>query len=435
LDQKQTIAFNGLNYVAAFRGAFSEASVKERVSIEHMETFFFMMTAHNQDGVELRRLQKALGYAQAKMHRTAAVLETLGWIITQDSAVDARQKEVFLTDKGHAFFDKIANSLSENKNDSIFVKRSEDMRDVIEEDKAIRDMRVVQLPGPDPQSLKNLELLAEQIKSGKPSVDATVMVEGVAAKGEAGRAKTQAEMTTEIQEAYHRAKIDEQLQKDAALAKAKARHDKHRARLRDAIAVLEDGPIEVGANYVKTSRGIVTFAVLLRRINDYDPTLKARSIAQIGLTIATMSEQDYDKLMTPNPKTKLKRLEAELLDLKHRIEATERLGGHDGPAHIQAEMNRLAQRWHATKYELQALEAKERYQDMMSDTDEDGNDFVLGQNGTEMADGSWVYTTQGEYTEEQAQIDAAVEEPEEHNPALRRIYSRAIERNKRGKKS
>ena len=413
LDQKQTIAFNGLNYVAAFRGAFSEASVKERVSIEHMETFFFMMTAHNQDGVELRRLQKALGYAQAKMHRTAAVLETLGWIITQDSAVDARQKEVFLTDKGHAFFDKIANSLSENKNDSIFVKRSEDMRDVIEEDKAIRDMRTIQ----------------------SSSVDATVMVQGVAAKGEAGRAKTQAEMTIEIQEAYQRAKIDEQLQKDAALVKAKARHDKYRARLRDAIAVLEDGPIEVGANYVKTSRGIVTFAVLLRRINDYDPTLKARSIAQIGLTIATMSEQDYDKLMTPSPKTKLKRLEAELLDLKHRIEATERLGGHDGPAHIQAEMNRLAQRWHATKYELQALEAKERYQDMMSDTDEDGNDFVLGQNGTEMADGSWVYTTQGEYTEEQAQIDAAVEEHEEHNPALRRIYSRAIERNKGVKKS
>jgi DNA-binding MarR family transcriptional regulator len=414
LDQKQTIAFNGLNYVAAFRGAFSEASVKERVSIEHMETFFFMMTAHNQDGVELRRLQKALGYAQAKMHRTAAVLETLGWIVTRDSAVDARQKEVFLTDKGHAFFDKIANSLSENGNDSIFVKRSEDMRDIIEEDKAIRDMRVVQL------------------QSGKPSVDATVLVEGVAAKGEAGRGKTQAEHSAEIHDAYQRAKIDEQLQKDAALAKAKARHDKHRARLRDAIAVLEDGPIEVGANYVKTSRGIVTFAVLLRRINDYDPTLKARSIAQIGLTIATMSEQDYAKLMTPSPKTKLKRLEVELLDLKHRIEATERLGGHDGPAHIQAEMNRLAQRWHATKYELQALEAKERYQDMMSDTDEDGNDFVLGQNGTEMADGSWVYTTQGEYTEEQAQIDDA---DEEHNPALQRIFSRAIERNERAKSS
>jgi DNA-binding MarR family transcriptional regulator len=356
LDHKQTIAFNGLNYVAAFRGAFSEANVKERVSIEHMETFFFIVTAHNQDSLELRRLQKALGYAQAKMHRTASVLETLGWIKTKDSAADARQKDVFLTDKGHAFFDKITNSLSEKQNDSIFVKRSEDMRDVIEEDKAIRDMRVIELPKTDPEALKRLQMLTEQIKSATPSMDATVMVEGVEAKGEVGRAKTQAEHSAEIHDAYQRAKINEQIQKDAAIAKA--RQDKHKAQLRDAISVLEDGPIEVGANYVKTSRGIVTFAVLLRRINAYDPTLKARSISQIGLTIATMSEEDYDDLMTPSPKTKVARLEAELSTLSNRIEATEKLGGFDGPAHIQVAMKTLYQQHHVVTAELKALAVK-----------------------------------------------------------------------------
>ena len=356
MDHKQTIAFNGLNYVAAFRGAFSEANVKERVSIEHMETFFFIMTAHNQDSLELRRLQKALGYAQAKMHRTASVLETLGWIKTQDSAADARQKDVFLTDQGHAFFDKITKSLSENEHDSIFVKRSEDMRDGIEQDKAIRDIRTVALPRP--KASEKLALLAEQIKSGTPSVDATVMVEGVEAKGEVGGAKTQAEHSAEIHDAYQRAKINEQIQKDAAIAKAKMRQDKHKAQLRDAISVLEDGPIEVGANYVKTSRGIVTFAVLLRRINNYDPTLKARSIAQIGLTIATMSEEDYDDLMTPSPKTKVARLEAELSTLSNRIEATEKLGGFDGPAHIQVAMKTLYQQHHVVTAELKALAVK-----------------------------------------------------------------------------
>jgi DNA-binding MarR family transcriptional regulator len=412
LDQKQTIAFNGLNYVAAFRGAFSEANVKERVSIEHMETFFFIMTAHKQDSVELRRLQKALGYAQAKMHRTASVLETLGWITTQDSAADARQKDVFITDKGHAFFDKITKSLSEKENDSIFVKRSEDMRDDIEEDKAIRDIRDVEVTATDPQKfLEEMELLAEEIKSDNPSEDAIEKAQGIVAKakGMVSRHSATKKIVVDLKDAYQRHKIHEQIQKDAAKARAAIRQDKHRARLRDAISVLEDGPIEVGANYVKTSRGIVTFAVLLKRINTYDPELKARSIAQIGLTIATMNERDYDRLMTPSPKTKLKRLEAELFELKHRTEMNERLGGHDGPAHIQAEANRLAQLWHAKTYELQALEAKEQ---LMSDTDENDNDFVPGQNGTEMADGSWVYTTSGEYTEEQAQIDAAMEELE-----------------------
>lgn len=361
MDHKQTIAFNGLNYVAAFRGAFSEANVKERVSIEHMETFFFIMTAHNQDSLELRRLQKALGYAQAKMHRTASVLETLGWIKTQDSAADARQKDVFLTDQGHAFFDKISKSLSENEHDSIFVKRSEDMRDGIEQDKAIREMRTVALPRTNQQSIENVALLAEQIKSGRPSVNATVMVEGVEAKGEVGRAKTEEELRAEIHENYHRAKIDEQLQKDAAIARAKARQDKHRAQLRDAIGVLEDGPIEVGANYVKTSRGIVTFAVLLRRINEFDPTLRARSINQIGLTIATMSEEDYDRLMTPSPKTKVARLEADLMTLRARIEDMERLGGmDDGPPHVQQETARLLRQHEVVKLELKSLHERER---------------------------------------------------------------------------
>lgn len=414
MDQKQTIAFNGLNYVAAFRGAFSEANVKERVSIEHMETFFFIMTAHKQDSLELRRLQKALGYAQAKMHRTAHVLETLGWIKTKDSAADARQKDVFLTDKGHAFFDKIAKSLSENEQDSIFVKRSEDMRDVIEEDKAIRDMRVSEVKRPDSVSAERLGMLAAEIESGKPSVDAIALVQSVVGKGIVGKARTQEEFHARIQDSYHRAKLHQELKRLEATQRTTERQEKYKAILRRTIEAREDGPIEVGSNYVKTSRGIVTFAVLIRRCNDINPSVKARSIIDIHQTIAVLSPAEYDRLMTPSPKTKLKRLEAELATLRQRIDVNERLGGFDnGPPYVQAEMNRLHQAYHTTKLELQSLQAKEQYQDMMSDTDEDGNDFVQGQNGTEMADGSWVYTTSGEYTEEQAQIDAAIEERED----------------------
>ena len=138
--EAKVFAFNGLNFVSAFRGAFAEADVSERVTLEHMETFFFIMTALDQDSIELRRLHHALGYPQAKMHRTATILERLGWIRTR-SGEDARQKEIMVTESGMAFFKKITQSLSPTENISIFEMRSEVMREEIAQDAAIRAAR------------------------------------------------------------------------------------------------------------------------------------------------------------------------------------------------------------------------------------------------------------------------------------------------------
>jgi len=104
-------AFNGLMYISTFRDAFKELDDKTRVSIEHMETFFFMCTVFNQEGVELRHLQEQLGYPQAKMHRTADTLMQMGWFSIEPSPTDARQKVVSMTDKGMRFFARISKYL------------------------------------------------------------------------------------------------------------------------------------------------------------------------------------------------------------------------------------------------------------------------------------------------------------------------------------
>jgi len=104
-------AFNGLMYLSTFREAFKELDDKTRVSIEHMETFFFMCTVFNQEGVELRHLQEQLGYPQAKMHRTADTLMQIGWFEIEPSPTDARQKVVSMTDKGMRFFARISKYL------------------------------------------------------------------------------------------------------------------------------------------------------------------------------------------------------------------------------------------------------------------------------------------------------------------------------------
>jgi len=107
-------AFNGLMYLSTFRDAFQRSELGVRVSIEHMETFFFMCTVHKQEGVELRHLQEQLGYPQAKMHRTADTLMQMGWFNIEPSPTDARQKVVSMTDKGMRFFGKISKYLHPN---------------------------------------------------------------------------------------------------------------------------------------------------------------------------------------------------------------------------------------------------------------------------------------------------------------------------------
>ena len=107
-------AHNGLMYLSTFRDAFQRSELGVRVSIEHMETFFFMCTVSKQDGVELRHLQEQLGYPQAKMHRTADTLMQMGWFSIEPSPTDARQKVVSMTDAGMRFFSKIGRYLHPN---------------------------------------------------------------------------------------------------------------------------------------------------------------------------------------------------------------------------------------------------------------------------------------------------------------------------------
>ena len=368
--EAKVFAFNGLNFVSAFRGAFAEANVTERVTLEHMETFFFIMTAIDHDSVELRRLHNALGYPQAKMHRTATILEKLGWIRTQ-SGEDARQKEIMVTESGMAFFKKITQSLSPTENDSIFEMRSRDMREEIARDAAIRDARNPNTPS----------MFPGEIKTGKPRVDATVMTEGVSAKGTVGKSKTQREHADEITSRY--AKYKKEVSGSESLSKEKA---KVRAELRSALEVHGEEGIEVGNNYVKTSRGIVTFSVLMKRF-------KMMSMREVAYTIATMDWPEFDEALTPTPKTKRERLELSMkrLNIKlNDIYSTYSAEAIEENFSLRNQVNRLRSKMAADQAELKAITAALAVPD---DADE------------------------------------------EHNPALQRIFSRAIERNERAKSS
>ena len=366
--EAKVFAFNGLNFVSAFRGAFAEADVSERVTLEHMETFFFIMTALDQDSIELRRLHHALGYPQAKMHRTATILERLGWIRTR-SGEDARQKEIMVTESGMAFFKKITQSLSPTENISIFEMRSEVMREEIAQDAAIRAAR-----NPNASNIN-----PEKIQTGKPRVDATVMTEGVSAKGTVGKLKTQREHSDEIHSRY--TKYQKELVSTEHANKELA---KVRAELRQALEVHGEEGIEVGNNYVKTSRGIVTFAVLVKRF-------KMTSMREIAYTIATMDWAEFDEALTPNPKTKRERIALSIkrgnIKLKNLL-STYSAAAIEENFQLRNQVNRLRAKLAADQAEFDAITAALAVPD---------------------------------------------DEDEEHNPALRRIYSRAIERNERTK--
>jgi DNA-binding MarR family transcriptional regulator len=366
--EAKVFAFNGLNFVSAFRGAFAEANVTERVTLEHMETFFFIMTAVEQDSIELRRLHNALGYPQAKMHRTATILEKLGWIRTR-SGEDARQKEITVTESGMAFFKKISQSLSTAENDSIFEMRSRDMREEIAQDTAIREARHASV----------VRLSPKDILAGKPRVDATVMTEGVSATGKVGKLKTQREQSDRIRRRY--AKYKKEVSGSEFIAKETA---KVRAELRDALEIHGEEGIEVGKNYVKTSRGIVTFAVLMKRF-------EVMSMREVAFKIATMDWPEFEIALTPTPKTKRDRLNLTIKRLKVELK---NLYYENGYENIDKD----------PKLEIYARKLKSK-----------------------------LAVAEAEIAAITAALAVPDDEDEEHNPALRRIYSRAIERNERTK--
>jgi DNA-binding MarR family transcriptional regulator len=324
VNKTTNAAFNGLNYVSAFKAAWAEQNLKERVSIEHMETFFFIVTAREQDGIELRRLQKALNYAQAKMHRTAATLESLGWIEIKDSTADARQKSVSLTASGEEFFIKLGHFLSTEDRSSTFKKRSRDMMDEIREDAKTREA-VRALDWQQRSDRSDLQWLAGVERSEPKHVEFSVK------KGN---------LKIEGKDAELRSERAERIIRNRSIAK-RQREENERARMemRDVLRQRGEREIEIGEKYIKTKRNIVTFPVLLKRTG-------ARSLGELVSVFKNCSDDELNRFLTPTPKTKLERLKAELDTILNY-----------GWGAVEANPH-LFQKVHVLRAEIAALEAK-----------------------------------------------------------------------------
>lgn len=321
MNKTTNAAFNGLNYVSAFKAAWAEQNIKERVSIEHMETFFFIVTAREQDGIELRRLQKALNYFQAKMHRTAATLESLGWIEIKDSTADARQKSVSLTASGEEFFIKLGHFLSTEDRSSTFKKRSRDMVDEIREDAETRDA-VRALDWQQRSDRSDLEWLAGVEKSEPKKVEFSVKTGNLKVERKGAELRS------------------ERIIRNRSIAKRR-REENERARMemRDVLRQRGEREIEIGEKYIRTSRNIVTFPVLLKRT-------RARSLDELVSVFKNCSDDELNEWLTPNPKTKYDRLKAELNGILNY-----------GWGAIEGNPQ-LFQRVHVLQSEIAALEAK-----------------------------------------------------------------------------
>jgi hypothetical protein len=111
-----------------------------------------------------------------------------------------------------------------------------------------------------------------------------------------------------------------------------------RMMLRDVIMSREE-TCEIGEKYIKTKRGIVTFPVLMKRT-------KATDLKTLAILLERMDDEEFNRTMTPNPKTKIDRLKSELESiLQYGWESI------DGNPH-------LFQRAHVLQSEIAAEEAK-----------------------------------------------------------------------------
>ena len=298
--------------------------------MEHMETFFFMVTARNQNNaIEMRRLQKALNYAQAKMHRTAATLETLGWINITASAEDARQKEVSITASGKEFFGKLGQFLSTEERTSTFQKRSREMYEEIQQQaqhrEAVRNLYDNEAAEKSARILAEIADKAELERLNKRNAF------GVIPKA-----------NQEVSERNERKSYVNQRLKERRLEQANFIKERKASRmmLRDVIMSREE-TCEIGEKYIKTERGIVTFPVLMKRT-------KATDLKTLAILLGRMDDEEFDRTMTPSPKTKLAARKAELESiLQYGWESIE------GNRH-------LFQRAHVLQSEIAAIEAKSK---------------------------------------------------------------------------
>jgi DNA-binding MarR family transcriptional regulator len=285
-------ALNGLNFVKAFYTAYNSSSglSQEKVSILHMEAFLFLIANQDHDGIPLLNLQEALGHAQAKMQRLAVALQKVGWITLKKDPNDGRQRIVYLTEKGLALFDQLSPCFSEEKNDFVYQTASKNMRDSIAEKALEREV----LMGAE-------NIIAGAAVVPKASMNVTVEVDGVSAKGEIEGVKgsVQSERDKNSDAFYLKADLR------AVLAAGQP----------------DAGKIEVGAGYVRTDRGIVTYKVLLKRLRERTPKAELDQMAdnwqQQGMAdvveyLKSASDAEYESMLTPTPKTRRGKLEAEM---------------------------------------------------------------------------------------------------------------------------
>jgi DNA-binding MarR family transcriptional regulator len=311
VNGKLNNALNGLNFVKAFYTAYNSSSglSQEKVSILHMEAFLFLMAHQDHDGIPLLNLQEALGHAQAKMQRLAVALQKVGWITLKKDPQDGRQRIVYLTEKGLALFDQLSPCFSEEKNDFDYQAASKSMQDSIADKAAKREV----LMGAE-------DIVASAHIASKASMNVAVEVSGVSAKGETGDAQAASEYMADITKRAIEATQDKQ--KQAALE----------FELKTALrAVLhgESGKVEVGAGYVRTDRGIVTHKVLLKRLFDLhqqraiDGRKYPANMFGVVEYLRDASDADYEKMLTPTPKTRRGKLEAEVAKYKEEMAAAE----------------------------------------------------------------------------------------------------------------
>tara|TARA_B110000908_G_C10041536_1_gene352056 strand:+ start:45 stop:734 length:690 start_codon:yes stop_codon:yes gene_type:complete len=107
--------------------------------------------------------------------------------------------------------------------------------------------------------------------------------------------KSSTSLKAEVQSLCQKTKIRSDIKKE--LLKAKGSLHLRKEEVREALGNKGETLIEVGCNYIKTIRGIVTLPVLLKRAS-------ASSVDDLVRVIKSKPLKDYDAFFTPTPKYK-----------------------------------------------------------------------------------------------------------------------------------
>ena len=383
----KNVAFNGLDYVSAFRAAFdvqreADKRFTDRVSLEHMETFFFVMTVADGREVELRHIQKSLDYLQAKMHRTVKTLETLGWITISPSPEDARQKVLTVTDKGKQFFVIVSKYVSTDNNQGDYAAKSAELTAAIEI---------------DAQRRAALSLSPED-------GDEFIAYDPVMAREHAKRFKEGAFGLAQPIEPGTGVAFARNLLKGILLERGYVK-------------------VETGKNYVATATArtektnIVTFPVLLKRTG-------AANLEELARAFVDAPDETLTEWLTPTPRTKMAKLEVEKSSLQNAI-------------------NGLLDKYGATALDEQPNVRKQFMQWTTAMSLLEG-EIELEKKALELKAAAIESGRWSEAMDKQAERFADAKPgklarwddwDKEINPALKRIYGRAIERNELAKSS